>query len=62
MAIDKRQVCKFYICKGSCEKGKKHIGYLGSCQKCNHYTPRSNKLPKTIKRYRKERDYTESFV
>ena len=29
-------VCKFYICKGSCTKGKNAALY-GTCQKCKKY-------------------------
>jgi hypothetical protein len=39
MAQDRITLCKFYICKGECSKGRDsdHNGY---CQKCNKYEPR----------------------
>ena len=39
MAKDRIEPCKYYICSGSCEKGREadHSHY---CQKCNKYEPR----------------------
>lgn len=36
---DRETPCLFYICKGSCKKGRKaeHTGY---CQRCDIYKPR----------------------
>ncbi len=54
MAKDRETPCVYYICAGSCEKGRdaQHWGY---CQKCGKYTPRvrekhENKKKKEINR------------
>lgn len=40
MAKDRLELSKYYVCKGSCTKGRKaeHNGY---CQKCSKYYPRA---------------------
>lgn len=49
MSKVKREIpCKYYICKGECEKGKK-AEHTKTCQICKTYTPRSrNKKVKGI--------------
>lgn len=32
--------CKYYVCKGECEKGRE-ADYKGYCQKCSKYEPRA---------------------
>jgi hypothetical protein len=64
MAKDRLEPCKFYICSGSCEKGRKadHYNY---CQKCNKYEPRIrikhiNRKKKEIQKIREEeRNYID---
>lgn len=40
MAKDRQTPCKYYICAGSCTKGREaeHKGY---CQHCGKYKPRA---------------------
>ena len=46
-------VCKFYICKGSCTKGKNAALY-GTCQKCKKYCKKEGAAPaRTDKRKQK---------
>ena len=44
MARLKKIPCKYYICRGKCEKGKK-AAHNRICQKCSSYEPRSRKYP-----------------
>lgn len=39
MSKDRMTPCKFYVCKGECEKGRE-ADYNGYCQKCDKYYPR----------------------
>lgn len=61
MAKDRSEPCKYYICKGSCTKGRKaeHNGY---CQKCSKYYPRAkvrhlNKKKLKLEKIRRNDNY-----
>lgn len=61
MAKDRIEPCKYYVCKGTCSKGREadHKTY---CQKCNKYEPRVrrkhlNKKKKEIENIRKNERY-----
>lgn len=58
MAKYRETICKFYICKGSCEKGKE-AEHKGTCQHCTKYEPRyrakyENRKRKEIEKARSE--------
>lgn len=60
MARDRIEPCKYYVCKGECEKGRDgdHNGY---CQKCDKYYPRAkvrhlNKKKQKLQKL-KEKDF-----
>lgn len=60
MAKYRETVCKFYIAKGECRKGREAVHY-GYCQHCGKYVPRKrerhvNKKKQKLERIRKE-DY-----
>ena len=55
MAKFRETPCKFYICKGRCEKNRT-AEYKGYCQKCDKYTPRAK-----IKHKNKKREYLEKL-
>ena len=38
MAKDREIACKFYICKGQCERGRL-AEFYGQCQHCDLYVP-----------------------
>jgi len=61
MAKDRIEPCEFYICLGSCKKGRKaeHKGY---CQHCDKYKPRArvhhvNKKKQKLDKIRKKEMY-----
>ena len=60
MAKDRLTPCLYYLCTGSCTKGREanHTGY---CQHCNKYKPRAKVRHKNIKKEKlnkiKEKDY-----
>lgn len=60
MAKDRLTPCLYYLCAGSCTKGREanHTGY---CQYCNKYKPRAKVRHKNIKKEKlnkiKEKDY-----
>lgn len=49
MAKFRETPCKFYICKGECEKNRA-AEYKRYCQKCNKYVPRAKGKVKNRKR------------
>ena len=49
MAKYRETICKFYICKGSCEKGKE-AEHKGLCQHCIKYEPKYHKKHENRKR------------
>lgn len=56
MAKFRETPCKFYVCKGQCEKGK-DAEYKGFCQHCTKYVPRAkekhlNRKKKSIEKER----------
>lgn len=53
MAKFREVPCKYYICKGECEKGK-DAEYRGICQSCSAYAPRAK-----VKTKNKKREYNE---
>lgn len=55
MAKFRETPCKFYVCKGECEKNRT-AEYKGYCQKCDKYTPRIKEKIKNRKR-----DYNEKI-
>jgi hypothetical protein len=46
--------CKYYICKGECEKGK-DAEYKGLCQHCTKYEPRAK-----VKSKNRKKEYNEN--
>lgn len=44
MAKDREIQCKFYICEGSCSKGREGT-FRGSCQHCAKYRPKLGSKP-----------------
>lgn len=49
MAKYRETICKYYICKGSCEKNK-DAEHKGMCQHCTKYEPKYHKKYKNKKR------------
>lgn len=49
MAADRQTPCLYYICAGSCKKGREadHAHY---CQRCDKYAPRAKVRHKNLKR------------
>ena len=61
MGKDRIDVCKYYICAGSCNKGRE-ADYAHYCQKCNKYEPRVrekhlNRKKEKIEKIRKNERY-----
>lgn len=40
MAHYREEPCEFYVCKGTCSKGRKDAEQSGICQTCSKYRPR----------------------
>lgn len=52
MAVYREIPCKYYVCKGECQKGKKDAEHNGRCQTCSKYKPRARlHLPNKKKAY-----------
>lgn len=66
MAKTREAVCKYYICEGSCEKGR-DAHFWKYCQKCRLYESKKGKLPvrPNLKEKRKadnrNKDYKEAI-
>ena len=50
---DRVYVCQYYICHGSCKKGKDAV-VDGLCQHCQLYVPNKNTKPSKINRKREK--------
>ena len=44
MAKDRTILCRWYICKGKCEKGRE-ANYNGLCQRCSFYEKDPHRKP-----------------
>ena len=55
MAKFRETPCKFYVCKGECQKGKE-AEYKGICQHCTKYEPRAK-----MKYRNRKKDYNEKM-
>ena len=55
MAKFRETPCKYYICKGECEKGK-DAEHKGICQHCTKYEPRIRKKHKNRKKTYNEKE------
>ena len=53
MAKDRTLICKYYICHGSCIKGK-DASVDGYCQRCQKYKPKKGTLPARPNRKQKK--------
>ena len=60
MAKFRETPCKYYICKGQCEKGKE-AEYKGLCQHCSKYEPRYKMKHKNRKRKEVEKARSEVY-
>lgn len=49
MAYDRLTPCKFYVCKGECQK-RREADHHGYCQKCDKYQPRAKVRHLNIKK------------
>lgn len=67
MATERTIPCEYYLCEGSCARGREG-SFHHSCQKCTMYSPRANegKIAKTRrenkKKYKERKhDYDYNF-
>lgn len=51
----RERVCQFYICEGSCSKGREGTFY-GKCQTCNKYLPMPGARPNRVDNRKKKMD------
>lgn len=53
MAKTREIVCEYYVCEGTCTKGREGT-FRGKCQTCNKYNPKKGAKPaRTDNRRRK---------
>lgn len=60
MAKDRTVLCRFYICRGKCEKGR-DANYNGLCQRCPFYEKAPHRKPSRTndKRNKEKNKYIE---
>ena len=60
MAHDRVTPCLYYVCKGTCSKGRTadHTGY---CQKCDKYQPRAKIKHKNMKKEKIYKDRKQKY-
>ena len=60
MAKFRETPCKYYICKGSCEKGR-DAEYKGFCQHCTKYEPRAKQKSRNRKKDYNEKERSKVY-
>lgn len=55
MARTRERVCEFYICEGSCSKGRDGT-FLKQCQICNKYRAKAGAAPRRTDNRKKKLD------
>lgn len=61
MAHDRLTPCKFYVCKGECQKHRK-ADACGYCQKCDKYQPRAKVKYLNLKKYKLDKLLREEKI